>query len=171
MRKRQRHNLILGIYLNVRGFAFVLFEGPFSPVDWGIIEIRGKNRIRRSIGRIGDLFGRYQPDALVLQNMSVSGERRAKHIRTLNEAIKVLAGTQSIPIYMYSRAQVRDYFKEFGLTSKDAIAETIARKIPMLERLVPSRRKIWNSENARMVLFDAVAIVLLFFRDALQQNK
>lgn len=171
MRERQRYDLILGIYLNVRGFAFVLFEGPFTPVDWGIVEIRGKEKLRRSLRRIGAIFGQYSPDALVLQNMSSRVARRAKHTRILNDAIKTLADTQSIQVHLYSRAQVCEYFKKFGLTNKDAIAETIARKIPVLERLVPSRRKIWNSESARMVLFDAVALVLLFFRDSIARDQ
>ncbi|HZS56799.1 MAG TPA: hypothetical protein VFA65_20500 [Bryobacteraceae bacterium] len=127
--------------------------------------------MRRSLRRIGAIFGQYGPDALVLQNMSIKGVRRAKHIRSLNDAIRTLAETQSIPVHMYSRMQVRDYFQQFGLTNKDAIAEAIVRKIPVFERLIPPRRKIWNSESARMVLFDAIAMVLLFFRNALLHDN
>jgi hypothetical protein len=38
--KRQRYSFVMAIYPNTRGFAFVLFEGPLSPVDWQAVEIR-----------------------------------------------------------------------------------------------------------------------------------
>jgi hypothetical protein len=38
MISRRRYDLVLAIYPQTRGFAFVLFEGWLSPVDWGIHE-------------------------------------------------------------------------------------------------------------------------------------
>jgi Holliday junction resolvasome RuvABC endonuclease subunit len=155
--------LVLGIYPNSRGFAFALFEGQLAPVDWGVIEIRGKRKNRQCLQRIAVMFGRYQPDALVLQDMSEQPSGRARRIRHLNEAIEVLAGTQGIPVFAYSRAQVRQRFEHENFASKQTIAESIARHIPMFERFVPPPRKLWKSEHARMGLFDAAALVLTFF--------
>jgi hypothetical protein len=39
----RRYALVLAIYLNTRGFGFVLFEGHLSPFDWG-------NRLERGFG-------------------------------------------------------------------------------------------------------------------------
>ena len=108
---------------------------------------------------------RYQPAVLVLQDMSDTGTRRAERLRDLNEAIENLAEDYSIPVSRYSRAQVRESFASFGLPTKQAIAEAIAKNIPALERYVPPQRKPWRSEDARMGLFDAAALALTFFRD------
>jgi hypothetical protein len=35
---RKRNMLTLAMYLNSRGFSFVLFEGTLSPYDWGMFE-------------------------------------------------------------------------------------------------------------------------------------
>jgi len=161
--KRQRYNLVMSIYPNTRGFAFVLFEGPLSPVDWQVVEVRGRNKNRRCLQAIARLFGRYEPDVLVLQDTGESGTRRARRIRDLNEGIEVLAETQSIPIFRYSRDEVRECFAGAGAITKSAIAEAIAKRIPMFERFVPPVRKIWMSEDARAGLFDAIGLVLTFF--------
>jgi len=42
----RRYALVLSIYPNTRGFAFVLFEGPLSPFDWGVKEVRGRGKHR-----------------------------------------------------------------------------------------------------------------------------
>jgi len=171
MTSRKRYDLVLAVYPNTRGFAFVLFEGPLSPVDWGVIEVRGKDRMRQCLRRIGSIFGQYAPDALILQNMSEGGTRRARRIRGLNEAIEVLAGTQDIPVFAYSRAQVREIFARVGLFTKHGIAQSIARQISAFERLVPPPRKIWKSEDVRMGLFDAAALVLTFFQTTDNGNR
>lgn len=76
----------------------------------------------------------------------------------------MLAETQSIPAFAYSRAQVRQCFGHLGLATKHSIAEAIAKHIPAFERFLPPVRKIWMSEDARMGLFDAATLVLEFFR-------
>jgi Holliday junction resolvasome RuvABC endonuclease subunit len=164
----------MAIYPNTRGFAFVLFEGPLSPVDWQAVEIkRGRDKNRQCLEAISRLFGRYQPDVLVLQHTGEGGTRRALRIRDLNEAIEVLAETQGIPVAKYSRAQVRACFAETGIVTKPVMAEAIAKHIPVFGKFVPPLRKIWMSEDARAGIFDAIALVLSYFsrgnREAAQQ--
>ncbi|MHC2618108.1 hypothetical protein ACVIW2_000139 [Bradyrhizobium huanghuaihaiense] len=45
MTNDNRSALVLSVYLNTRGFAFIVFEGRLSPYDWGIREMRGVNRL------------------------------------------------------------------------------------------------------------------------------
>jgi hypothetical protein len=130
----------------------------------GVIDIRGKRKNRQCLRRIAVMFGRYEPDALVLQDMSEQPTGRARRIRDLNEAIEVLAGTQSIPVFAYSRAQVRQRFEHKRFASKQSIAELIGLHIPMFERFVPPPRKLWKSEHARMGIFDAIALILTFYQ-------
>jgi|SRR5690348_15036174 hypothetical protein len=44
-----------------------------------------------------------------------------------------------------------------------ARAQFIASHIPVFQPLLPPPRKIWNSEDARMSIFDAAALALTFF--------
>src|SRR6266705_6778353 len=110
MNSRSRYDLVLAIYPNTRGFAFALFEGPLSPVDWGVIEMRGEDKNRQCLRRISEMFGRHVPEALVLQDMKGDAKHRARRIRSLNEAIAVLAETQGISMFACSRAQVSACF-------------------------------------------------------------
>ena len=82
-----RSSLITAIYLNSRGFGFALFEGPAAPLDWGTVEIRGKDKREKLLARVDAVFARYRPDLVVLQDMSEHGTHRPHRIRRLNETI------------------------------------------------------------------------------------
>lgn len=161
---RRRYELVLAIYLTTRGLAFTLFEGPFSPVDWGTTDMRGLLKNRKCRKAAQALLTRYRPDVLVLQDMSENGTRRTQRIRRLNAAIEGLGEDFGVPVASFSRAQVRTYFAAFGVTAKQGIAETIAKHIPVFERYVPRERKPWMSEDKRMALFDAAALALTLFQ-------
>jgi hypothetical protein len=74
-----------------------LFEGPLSPFDWGVKEVRGRMKHRRCLSNIEALLGRYQPDILVLQDTSPSGTIRAPRIEHLNAAIATVANGCGMP--------------------------------------------------------------------------
>ena len=162
--KRQRYNSVLAIYPSVRGFGFVLFEAPMSAVDWGIREVRGRHKNQRCLIAIASLLDRFRPDVLVLQDMSVTGTRRAVRLRELNAGIEEMADEQGFAVYAYSRGQVRHAFAAHGITNKHSMAEAIAKHVPVFERYVPPPRRLWMSEDARMSLFDAAALALTFFQ-------
>lgn len=159
----RRHALVMSIHLNSRGFAFALFEGPLAPCDWGVIEVRGKHRRQRLLGRIDALLTKYRPDLLVLQDTPRSGTARPHHIRRLNLEVIKAAERHGIPRMSITREKVRRHFSYLGEPTKDAIAMTIARHIPAFERFLPPPRKAWKSEHARMGMFDAAALALTAF--------
>jgi hypothetical protein len=164
MISRERHDLVLAIHLQSHGFAYVLFEGWPALVDWGVYDARGAHKNARCLDRIDALLALHTPDLLVLQDMSKTGTHRARRIRELNDEAAELADQCGVLVRAYSRAQVVDYFKELGAVTKHMIAETIARYIPALHLYVPPARKPWMSENARMGIFEAAALALVFFQ-------
>jgi hypothetical protein len=166
MMLRRRYELVLAVYINSRGFAFVAFEGSLAPLDWGVKEIRGRHQNARCLARFDLLLDRYEPAALVLQDMSPNGTRRGERIRALNTSMGEHAEERGVPIYAYSRADVRSAFGHLGVINKHDLAEVIAKHIPAFERYVPPPRKLWMSEDARMGLFDATALILTFFQSA-----
>jgi len=159
----RKYSLVLAIYPNARGFAYVLFERPLAPVDWAVVEVRGKLKNRQCIRRVSQLFGTFAPDAVALQHMGEEPFHRATRIRDLNASVALLAETQGIPVFTFSRTQVRQRFASLGSVTKQTVAEYIAKHIPAFERFLPPIRKIWKSEDARMGLFDAAALGLTFF--------
>jgi len=164
MTQTSRYNLVAAIHLNSRGFGFVLFEGPLAPLDWGIAEARGKEKRETLLARVDTLFARYQPNVVVLQDMSERGTHRPHRIRHLNEAIVEIGERYGFPVLFFSRAEVRQCFAYMGAVTKDTIAAAIAKHIPAFERFLPPPRKLWNSEDARMGIFDAAALALTFFQ-------
>jgi hypothetical protein len=166
MKSEQRYALVLAVYFNTRGFTFVLFESSLSPVDWGVKEVRRPRRHANSVTRLNAIFDRYEPDILVIQDTSPQGTRRPARIIKLNLAIAGLAREREIPVYAYSRAEVLDVFGPLGVSNKQMIAEFIAKRVPVFERYVPRPRKPWKSEDARMGIFDAAALGLVFFQKA-----
>src|SRR6266853_643141 len=103
MISRRRYDLVLAIYPQSRGFAFVLFEGWLAPVDWGVYEARGVDKNARCLRRIDSLLALHTPDVLVLQDMSEHGTRRARRIRELNRRATELADKRGMIVSMYSR--------------------------------------------------------------------
>lgn len=160
----RKHPLVLSVYPNSRGLAFVVFEGPFAPVDWGTAAARGKFKNRACLRRVSTLFGEYRPACVVLQNTLAGGTLRARRIRELNEAIVVLAETQGIAVTAYTRAEVQQHFSYLDNPTKHQIAIAIVKHIPVFERLLPPIRKPWMSEDNRMGVFDAAALAFAYFQ-------
>ncbi|MDA9464499.1 hypothetical protein [Bradyrhizobium sp. CCBAU 53415] len=161
--------LVLSIYVNTRGFAFIVFEG-YAPFDWGIREARGAGKRETCLSRITQLFDRHSPDVLVIQDTSTQGTERAPWISTLNASITALAKECGVPRFAYSRDQVRDAFARYECANKNSLAQLIAKQIPAFEQYVPPPRKPWMSEDRRMGLFDAAALALVFFRSLEQRG-
>jgi hypothetical protein len=166
MRPAKRHQITLAIYFGTRGLSFVLFEGTLSPYDWGVFEVRGPRKEAKCQRKVMRLFDRYEIDILVLQDTGPEGTRRASRLTNLNAAVEAVGRQHGVPVFKYSRADVYATFASAGFSNKQTLAEVIAKHIPGFERHVPPPRKPWKSEDARMALFDAAALALVFFQKA-----
>jgi hypothetical protein len=164
MRDAKRHLITLAVYFSTRGSSFVLFEGTLTPYDWGIFEVRGPRREAKCQRKMMELLD--EIDVLVLQNTGPEGARRATRLTTLNAAVAAAAQQHGVPVFKYSRADVYATFRSAGFSNKQTLAEVIAKHIPAFERHVPPPGKAWKSEDARMGLFDAAALALVFFTRA-----
>jgi hypothetical protein len=167
--KAKRDDLVMAFYPNARGFAYVIFEGPFYPVDWGVSDVLHKEgRVSACVRRLSALMDRYRPDCLILREGSEGGTSSAK---TLGETAEELAGRKGVPTYQVSRQDIQRAFAHLGSPTRCAIAESIAKQIPMFAPLMPPPRKIWNGEDRRMALFDAVALAVTFLQHKVSQER
>src|ERR1700728_4555172 len=159
----RQNDLVVAVYPNARGFAYVVFEGPLSPIDWGMSDLPAKWKTRRCLHRLSLLLDRYQPDALLLRG--VSNAHRKGSIAALLAAIKEKARVRGLFTATVSRKQIREAFAYLGSPTRRAIVEAIAKHVPTFASYVPPIRKIWNGEDRRMGLFDAIAVALAFYKN------
>lgn len=158
-----KDNLILAIYPFSRGFAFVLFEGPESPFDWGVKEIREKHRNDKTLEEIKALIDRYNPEAIVIEDTSDRTSRRSSRIKKLYRILTHLATSECIDLYRFPNTVVKQYFSTAGATTKYEIAQAIGRHIPAFSHRLPRVRKPWMSADPRQSLFDAAALGLVYY--------
>jgi hypothetical protein len=153
---------ILAITPSTRGFGFALLEGPDTLVDWGVKTVKG-DKNAQSLAKVEEMIAHYQPGVLVLEDTSSKPFRRSGRIRTLGKRLITLAATRKVSVALFSREQVRRVFFADGRGTKHALAEILAQKFPEeLGSRLPPKRRPWMSEDYRMGIFDAVALVLVF---------
>src|SRR5438034_5594720 len=95
---RRGSKLVLAIYPQTSGFAFVLFKGWDAPLDFGAYEVRGGDKNARCLKRAEALLALHSPDVLVLQQMLRSDTHRAPRIQQLNRNIAELAKSYNIAV-------------------------------------------------------------------------
>ena len=156
----EKDGLVLTLYPNARGFAFALFEGQFSPIDWGISEVAKRGgRTAACLRRLSILIDRYRPNCLVLRD----GLSSSKPTQALLQAAEELAERKSVRGCRLSRQDIRRTFARVGSPTRYAIAKVIAGEVPAFAPLLPPPRKIWNGEDRRMGLFDAASLAFAYF--------
>lgn len=154
---------VLSVYVTSRGFAFVLFEGPESPFDWGVREFVNPYRNEKSREAVAQLMEQYQPGVLVIEGLSDDPYHRTERVRRLYQSLARVAEKHVIDVHRVSRAAVRSSFHSLGARTKHDIAQAIAKRIPAFAIRIPPVRKPWMSQDSRQSLFDAVALGLVFY--------
>jgi hypothetical protein len=157
------YNSVLTIYPFSRGFAFVLFEGPYNPFDWGVKDIKEKHRNEKTLDAIKELIDRYNPDAIIIEETGVGGARRSSRIRKLYRSLTHLSNTELIDLYRFPPSAIKRYFEPVGAVTKYEIAKAIGRQIPAFAHRMPKVRKAWMSADPRQTLFDAAALGLVYY--------
>jgi len=163
MTNENPQSLVLSIYPFSRGFAFVLFEGPDSPFDWGVKEIKEKHKNNKTLAEIKKIIDRYRPEVLVIEDTTAKNSRRTSRIRKLYRMLVHLGKAEYVDLHRYSRAAVSACFTSVGARTKYEIAKAISIQIPAFNHRMPRLRKAWMSEDPRQSLFDAAALGLTYY--------
>ena len=164
-------SFVLSLYPTSRGFAYVFFEGPDAPFDWGEKRVKEKHKNTKTLGEIKKLIDRYRPEALVIENTTGKQSRRTARIRKLYRMIVHLAAAEYIDLYRYSWDDVRACFASVGAVTKHETAQAIATQIPAFAHRIPPFRKQWMSEDPRQSLFDAVALALFHYQQTCRSQE
>lgn len=161
-KKLEVHKLALAIDPTSRGFGYALFEGPQIPLDWGTTEIRSQQN-QNSLQRVKKLIHFYHPEVLILEECSQEKTRRCERIKILLDQIEEFSRLQKIPVVKYSSSRIKEVFSFFDIHTKHQIAQKICEWLPDFAPRIPPKRKPWMSEDRRMSIFDAVALVLTYY--------
>ena len=155
--------LVLGLHPSARGFGWVALESPCAPHDWGLVEApKDKNAV--CLRKIETLLERLQPEAVVVEAFEKRNSARTDRIARLCRATLALANDRGIEFAVYGRARSKTCFATIGATTRDEIAAAVARHLPALAPRLPAKRTPWKSDDRRMALFNAAALVLTHYR-------
>ena len=124
-------------------------------VDWGMRRFR---KGRRYDHMLSDLLRLFHPSALVLRRVSGHSRRNSPHIARMVSRITKEARATKTPIVYVSERTFARLFQELGDRTKQQIATSMAECFPELAWKLPPPRMPWQPEDARMSLFDAVAL-------------
>ena len=153
---------ILSIAPSYRGFGFAVLEGADTIMEAAYKTVKG-DKNAQALKKVEALIAHYQPGVVILEDTSAEGSRRWPRIRTLCKQIHKCAVARKVGVKLYSREQVMKAFLPDGQGTRHALAEIIANRFPeQLGPQLPPKRKFYMNEDPRMVIFDAVALAMIF---------
>ncbi|GGG24841.1 hypothetical protein GCM10011344_26860 [Dokdonia pacifica] len=155
----QAPELTLVLYPNYFGMGYVICENPKELLNYGMAKIRPFTT-DRYIKRLHKYLKQYRPTLIILRGYENDDNRISKRtVGVINSFIQE-AEAHDIPVYKYSRTQIKEVFSDFGGKSKFAIAKTIASWYPELEPRKPQFKRNSDLEDYNMGLFDAFSLML-----------
>jgi len=163
MNHSNRGQTVLAIYPTAHGLGYVLMRSPLAPIDWGTRGVRKKQKNAKCLQKVSALIDAHVPDAIILEDPTAPGANRSQRIKDLSVAIARLADSQGVDVHVYPRSRINEFFKRFGARTRHEVAVVIAKQVTALDRFLPSRRKLWQTEPPRMSIFNAAALALTFF--------
>jgi len=151
-----RVGALLGLAPTARGLGYIVIDGAHRLCDWGVREARGGDKNGQALRVAAALMERCAPSALIVEDIRTA--RRHPRIVALLAELTKAAEARGMRVQRFTRSALRAHF---GVHTKHAIAEEVAKAIPVLAVQLPRKRKPWMSEDARQALFDAAALALL----------
>ena len=149
---------ILAITPCARGIGFAFLEGHSKLLDWGVKSGKGdKNTV--GIANAKELITRKKPEVIILQD--ITNAKRHPRIKMLNKKIAALAKTKKIEVALVSDDQIKVNFFDKAKGNRHNVAVAVAKRFSdELGLSLPSKRKLWKSEDRRIDYFYAVALAL-----------
>lgn len=153
----QQNEIVLALYPNSEGIAYAFFYEPGGLIDADIIRIKPFNN-DRLLKTVEKTINYYSATVVVLENPSSSISRKGTRACELIAKIEELAKRKTIPVFRYSREQIRFVFEQFKAITKYEIAEALAELNPQIKNKLPGQRKPWMDEDSQIGLFDALSL-------------
>ena len=107
------------------------------------------------LARIDELIGKWKPLFLVVEG-NVPTRRRIRARRRMS-LVLTYAETSNIQVCRPTKSDVRSAL-QLPLGRKQEIAEHLVDFYPELGPVLPNRRRLWDSEDIRINIFDALSL-------------
>jgi hypothetical protein len=155
MNAAKNQKRVLALDVRPSHFGYVVFEGPEELLDWGVRGFRdGVNAVRvPAPKKLAALLDEFAPGAIVLKDRKKS---------KIAHALRRQARARRIGVKFVTLRAVKQSFAGHA-KNKYEIASTLATHFPDLAWRLPPKRKIWQSEDYRMNIFDAAALGAAYF--------
>ena len=159
---------VLALDVCPRSFGFVVFEGSRQLLDWGVKSFRpGANAVKVPASKkFNALVDEFAPATVVLKERPTETNRRRA---TLLHAILKQAKNRQLAVRFLTHRVVKKAFAG-DERNKYTIASALAKRFPELAPKFPGERKIWQSEDYRMSIFDAAALGTAYFEQKRRSN-
>lgn len=151
--------LVVTLYPNAFGMGYVISETPKELINYGIAKIRPLTK-DKYVKRLHKFIKEYRPALILLRDYTDSDNRISKRVMKVIDAFEREAKELELPIFKYSRDDIKEVFSQFDGNNKYVISKTITSWYPELKRYMPDIRKYPNPEHYRMGIFDAFALML-----------
>lgn len=164
-------SVLLCFTIRTSRYGYAAFAGPEQLLDYGSGEIVS-HETGNAVGvrRARFLFAHFQPDDIVLRwsphRNAVRRERPSKLVRYIRRE----AWTRGVPSMFIGGSEVKGAFSTAGRTTQYGIAATLARMFPELQWKLPPKRKNWEPEPRFMIVLDAIAAGIAYWRRESQGN-
>lgn len=157
---------ILAISLRSRRFGFAVFEGPNRLLDWGVVfyPLNDSARGAAASKRVVSLLTLFMPSMVIVGKARLLDDRNGSGTRTVLGSIRREASSRVIPVHVMEGAKLKEACRLFHAKSKHEIASALAQAFPEILWKLPPKRKIWESEHPRMVMFDAIALGFAYWQ-------
>ena len=155
----KKASMTVSIFPTARGMGWVAFNGPFSVVGSGLFTVL-HNKNGACLNEANRIMARFEPATVVLEASDPLRSKRAERIGRLCESIAALAKDRGHEIAIFTRADVRAAFASVRAFTRDEIAAAVAASVPAIAHRLPAKRKVGDSEDKRLAIFNAAALVL-----------
>lgn len=156
MTKKSPSERVLSIYPTTKGFAYFIAEATDKVIDFGNISNKDHSKLVKRYLRLLDT---YYIDRVIFERFDRVSTRKEK-AQNLVKDFKAHTRTKHIKISSYTLSQVRTVFNATGALTKHERAMEVSEMIPALASRLPNKRKIFESENLGIHLFDCAAMTL-----------
>jgi hypothetical protein len=155
-------SITLSIFPTARGMGWVAFNGPFAVEGSGLFTVL-HNKNGACLNEANRIMARFRPDTVVLEAFDAQRSKRAERIGQLCDSIAALTTDRGHEIAIFTRDHVRAAFASVRAVTRDEIAAAVAASVPAIAHRLPPKRKVGESEDKRLAMFNAAALVLTHF--------
>jgi hypothetical protein len=152
--------------------GFVIFEGPGSLLDWGVLGCaEPTSRLRKVVAkRVRPLLFRYRPLAVVMRGDNHYSSRSPARLRVSARSIRKEAHLAEVEFRLVKTKSRKRFLVQLGCIAKHQVVQLIARLFEEIYWRAQPQRKAWHSESYHTVIFDAAATGLVAFADEFDPN-